>query len=86
MAWTVEWDKRAFKELAKLDRRIQHRILQFLQDRASEDPTRLGQSLAGIWAGLWRYRVGDYRIICDLEEDRLVILVVRVGHRSDVYD
>ncbi len=86
MAWTIEWDTRAFKELSKLDRGVQQRVRRFLRDRASEDPKRLGKSLAGVWAGLWRYRVGDYRIICQLEDDRLVILVVRVGHRSVVYD
>lgn len=88
MAWTVEWDENAAEELEKLDHQAQRRILAYLRDRiaTSEDPRRFGKPLLRDKAGLWRYRVGDYRIICRIEDDRVVVLVLAVGHRSKVYD
>ncbi|MCP4664004.1 MAG: type II toxin-antitoxin system RelE/ParE family toxin [bacterium] len=87
MIWTIEWDARAFRELSKLDRAAQRRIRRYLRERIAtdEDPRRFGESLAGVLAGLWRYRVGDYRIICRIESSRLVVVVVRIGHRKEVY-
>jgi mRNA interferase RelE/StbE len=85
--WTVEWDAAAYRELQALDRPIQHRLVQFLRTRitGAESPRRLGKSLKGEKTGLWRYRVGDYRIICLIEDARQVVVVVALGHRRSVY-
>jgi mRNA interferase RelE/StbE len=87
MAWKVEFDPAAIKELEKLDKTIERRIVEFLRDRVAnlEDPRQIGGSLQGSRSGLWKYRVGDYRVICSLEHDRLVVLVLQVGHRREVY-
>jgi mRNA interferase RelE/StbE len=86
--WTVEFDDRARRELRKLDAATQQTILRYLSERiaGAEDPRQFGKPLRMNLAGLWRYRIGDYRLICRIEEDRLVVLVVKVGHRRDVYE
>ena len=86
MAWSIEFDEGVEKQLARLSPANQRRITDYLETRiATADPRALGQALQGRLAGLWRYRVGDYRIVARLEHDRLVVLVVDVGPRSDVY-
>ena len=87
MIWTVEFDDRAAKELRRLDRSTQKRILRYLRERiaTSEDPRRLGAALAADRKGLWRYRVGDYRLICRIEDKRIVVLVLAIGHRRSIY-
>lgn len=87
MAWTIEYDRRVLKELKKLDRKIQGQILDFFDERIapSPDPRHTGKSLASYFSGLWRYRIGDYRAVCRIEDSNLIVLVVRVGHRSKVY-
>jgi mRNA interferase RelE/StbE len=86
--WAVEFDERARRELRKLDAQIQETILRYLRERiaVAEDPRRFGKPLRRNLAGLWRYRVEDYRLICRIEEDRVVVLVLQVGHRKDVYE
>ena len=86
MAWRIEVTPAAAKELRKLDRQVARRIGLYLQDLATSCayPRQRGKALAANRVGLWRYRVGDYRVICQLEDDRLLVLVVRIGHRSDV--
>ncbi len=86
--WTVEFDDRARRELRKLDPKIQKKILRYLRERVAgcEDPRRFGEALRRNLAGLWRYRVEDYRLICRLEHDRVVVLVLEIGHRSDIYE
>ena len=88
MAWTIEYDPGALKDLKKLDRQIQREILDYMDERVAraKDPRDFGKPLRASRFGLWRYRVGDYRIICELQERRLVVLVVGVGHRSTVYE
>ena len=88
MAWTIEYDPEALKDLKKLDRQIQREILDYMDERVAraKDPRDFGKPLRASRFGLWRYRVGDYRIICELQERRLVVLVVGVGHRSTVYE
>lgn len=88
MAWTVEYDRRVLKDLKRLDRQAQQTILDFFDDRIApaDDPRVFGKPLTASFAGLWRYRIGDYRAICRIEAQRLVVLVVRVGHRSTVYE
>jgi mRNA interferase RelE/StbE len=88
LTWTVEWDDRAARELRKLDRQIQKEILAFFRERiaTAKDPRRFGRALSRDWAGLWRYRVRHYRLICNIEDGQLVVLVVHVGHRKNVYE
>ncbi|MGD0760866.1 MAG: type II toxin-antitoxin system RelE/ParE family toxin [Candidatus Sulfotelmatobacter sp.] len=87
MAWSVEVSPLARKQLDKLDAVISRRIFKFLSERVGklEDPHQIGEQLQGNLSEFWRYRVGDYRIICSLENDRLVVLVLRIGHRREIY-
>ena len=88
MAWAVEFDPDAVKDLKKLDKQVQVRILEFLRTRLSAlaNPRELGEPLAGSKLGnYWKYRVGDWRIICDLRDQRIVVRVLRVGNRREVY-
>ena len=88
MAWRIEYDKDAEREIAKLDRQIAQRIIRFMGSRVAklENPRSIGEALAGSTLGdYWKYRVGDYRIIADIQEARLIVQVVRVGHRREVY-
>lgn len=87
MTWWIEFTPVAAKELRKLDRPVVRRIGRYLQDLVAScgDPRQRGKGLTANQAGLWRYRVVDDRVICQLEEDRLLVLVVRIGHRSAVY-
>jgi mRNA interferase RelE/StbE len=73
--WRIEFDRDAAKELRKLG-----------EPARRENPRRFGKPLAGEFAGLWRYRVGDYRLVVTFEDDRLIVLVLRVAHRREVYD
>ena len=88
MTWKVEWDERARKELRKLDHPAQLEILKYLRERIAgdEDPRRFGKQLLRDMKGLWRYRIGAYRLVCSIEDFRLVVLVFKVGHRGKVYD
>ncbi len=87
MAWKIEFDPAALKELHKLDKPVKRRILKFLHERVVKlaDPRQIGAGLQGTLSGLWKYRVGDYRLLCSLEDNRLVVLVLRIGHRREVY-
>lgn len=88
MAWRIEIHPRAEKELSNLDRKNARRVLRFLRDRIAplEDPRCLDEALKGPEVGrFWKYRVGDYRLICDIQSQQVTILVVRIGHRRDVY-
>ena len=87
MAWTIESEPAAQKELEKLDKPIGRRILKFLYGRVGklDDPRKIGEKLHGTFSEFWKYRIGDYRAICSLEHDRLVVLVLRIGHRREIY-
>ena len=87
MVWKVEISATAEKQIAKLDRSTQLAIRDYLRDRvlASGNPRTLGKTLTGPLAGLWRYRVGDLRVLCQIRDEVLVVLVLRVAHRRDVY-
>ncbi len=87
MAWTVEFHPAARDELAALDRPVQRRIQRFIDERLlkAQDPRRFGQALTGARAGHWKYRVGDWRMIARVRDARLIIYIVRVGHRREVY-
>ena len=87
MTWRVEWDDRARRELRRLDHPVQRMILRYFSERIAtdEDPRRFGKPLRHTLQGLWHYRSGDYRALCHIEEERLVVLVLAVGHRRQVY-
>lgn len=88
MAWTIELDAKAKKQLGKIARADAIRIIAFLEERllSTENPRQLGDALQGSKLGhLWRYRVGNYRILCDIQDERLVVLVIEIGHRREVY-
>jgi mRNA interferase RelE/StbE len=88
LAWRIEFDAAARKEIQRLDRQVAQRILRFLRERVAvaDDPRALGQALKGERDGeFWKYRVGDYRVIARIEDEVMLILVVRIGHRSGVY-
>jgi mRNA interferase RelE/StbE len=86
-AWRIQFDRAAVRDLRKLGADAEARVLRYLRERISDsqDPRRLGHALTGDRKGLWRYRVGDYRIVAAIEDDRFVVLVVAVGHRREVY-
>ena len=88
MAWRIEFDAEASKEFRKLDHTAQRAIAKYFRERIAtdEDPCRFGRTLRGEKTGLWRYRVADYRLICRIEAERLVVVVLVVGHRRNVYD
>ena len=88
MAWQIEFDESAKKELAKLDRQVARRLIDFLKNRvlSLRDPRSVGQALRGSTLGeFWKYRVGDFRIIASIQDDPMIVLVLRVGNRSDIY-
>ncbi len=88
MGWTVEYSPAALRHLKKLDRTIQAEILDYMEHRvaAAANPSDFGKPLRHEKFGLWHYRVRDYRIICELNLKRSVIVVHAIGHRSTVYD
>jgi mRNA interferase RelE/StbE len=87
LAWTIEFEERAERDLSRLDKPIQREIVKYLETRIanSNDPRSFGHALSHNLSGLWRYRVRDYRIVCKFEQDRLIVLIVAIGHRSQVY-
>lgn len=88
MAWRIEFEDAALKELAKLDKQVAKRIIVFLRERVAglEDPRSVGEALKGSKLGeFWKYRVGDYRIITNIEDGVMRILVLKVGNRREVY-
>lgn len=87
MAWRIEFVPAAAKELKKLGKAEAARILATLEHRIAtlDDPRTLGSALTGELGGLWRWRIGDYRVIARIADERITILVVRVAHRRDAY-
>ena len=88
MVWPIEFDEAAKKELAKLDRQVAKRLLDFLKQRviSLKDPRSVGQALKGSKLGeFWKYRVGDFRIIASIQDQKMIILILRVGNRREIY-
>lgn len=86
--WKVEIDKEAKRDLEKLDPQVTRRIERFLYERVAilDDPRGLGEALCGSRLGeFWRYRVGDWRVICRIQDAKLIVLALRIGHRREVY-
>jgi mRNA interferase RelE/StbE len=86
--WRIEFDRDAARDFRKLGEAAKRAILKYLRERiaTADDPRRFGKPLLGDLKGLWRYRVGDCRIVARIEDQRLLVLVVTVGNRRDVYD
>jgi len=87
MAWRVEFSPAADKALGKLDRQQQRRIQKFIETRlqTDNDPHGPGEGYTGPLKGFWKYRIGDYRLVCDIQDRTRTILVVAIGDRKDVY-
>lgn len=88
MTWDYNFTSKARKELKKLGHEPSRKIIEFLDERVAgdENPRRFGKSLKGDLGEYWRYRVENYRILCEIQDGLCVVLVVKLGHRSDVYD
>lgn len=87
-AWTIELTESAANQLRRLDRPVARRIVRFLRERVAtaDDPRSLGAALKGDELGrFWKYRVGDYRVIAEIRDREIRVVVVRIGHRSEVY-
>ena len=88
MGFEVEFDPDAVKDLKKLDRPVQQRLVDFLKTRIAplDDPRSIGEALSGAKLGnYWKYRVGDWRIVCDIQDRRIVVRVLRIGNRRELY-
>lgn len=88
MVWRIEFKPEAMDELGRLDQVVQRRIIKVLRERIAplDNPRSLGQSLTGKELGqFWKYRMGDYRVVCSIMDDVITILVIRIGHRREVY-
>lgn len=88
MAWAIDYTDSARRQLRKLDQQTARRIVDFMDERIAgqENPRSTGKALTGPMLGTyWRYRVGDYRVICDMQDHALRVLVIEVGNRRDVY-
>ena len=88
MAWTIKYAESAVRQLKKLDRSVAIKIIDYLDERVAflEDPRSVGKKLSGPRLGAyWRYRIGDVRVICDVQDLQLIVLVLELGHRKEVY-
>ncbi len=87
MRYSVEFSKKARRELKKLDPNVALTITKWIRKNLEgcENPRRFGKSLTGNYSGKWRYRIGDYRIIAEIQDDKIIILVTAVGHRREIY-
>ncbi|MGH8599435.1 MAG: type II toxin-antitoxin system RelE family toxin [Burkholderiales bacterium] len=88
MAWRIEFSESAVKQLSRLDRQTAQRIMRFLRERVApiDDPRGVGAALRGEVLGkYWKYRVGNYRVICDIRDHIVTVIVVHIGHRREVY-
>ena len=88
MSWSIKYTESAQRQLSKLDRQVAVRVLDYMDERVAglDDPRAIGKNLTGPKIGAyWRYRVGDVRVICDIRDHELLILVIEIGHRREVY-
>ena len=87
MAWRIEYIDTVRKQLKLLDKQIAKRIINFMKERVSsmDDPRNMGKALHGTLGQFWCYRIGDYRIICDIRDKDILVLVLQIGHRKEVY-
>ncbi len=87
MAWTINYTDTAKKQIRKLDKQQARRIIDYMDSRIMRDqnPRARGKALRGVFGEFWRYRIGNVRVICDIQDDVLNVLVVKLGHRKDIY-
>lgn len=87
LVYRVEFSKTAKKQLAKLDKPVAKRIIEWLRERVDgcDNPKLWGASLVGEFSGLWKYRVGTFRLICEIRDGELIVLVIELGHRGEIY-
>jgi mRNA interferase RelE/StbE len=87
LVWQIKFEESARKELLALDRTAQTEVVLYLRSRIATDldPRRFGGPLRKELAGLWKYRIGNYRVICDIKDEEVTVLIIRIGHRSKVY-
>ena len=87
MTWTIEYAKSTRKDIRKIDPKTRTRIRNYLETRIAtlDDPRQLGRVLKGEQGELWRYRVGNYRLICKIQDKVMTVLLVRIGHRKVIY-
>jgi mRNA interferase RelE/StbE len=87
LVWTIEITRTAERQINKLDASAQKSIVRFLRERlkSAQNPRQWGKPLHGDKRGLWRYRIGDFRLICDIQDERITVLVLEVAHRKDAY-
>lgn len=85
MVYKIEFKESAKKSFAKLEKNVQKRIFEFLDKKVRHDPTIYREPLHGDKKGLWKYRIGDYRIVCQINNKQLLVLVVAIGHRREIY-
>lgn len=87
MAWTLDYTATARKQLLKLDKQTSRRIIDFMDERVASrnNPYNTGKALTGALGNFWRYRVGDYRVICDIQDGTLLVLVIEIGNGREVY-
>ena len=88
MAWQIEFDADALEDLRKIDRSVQVRLIGFLRARVAtlDDPRSIGEALSGARLGsYWKYRIVDWRVICDIQDERILIRILRAGHRREGY-
>jgi mRNA interferase RelE/StbE len=85
--WNIEFDKKALDEISALDKPVREIIISFLREKLPymENPRSIGEALQGTLKGIWRYRKGDYRILCKIEDESITILVISAMHRRHVY-
>lgn len=86
--YKVIYDKKAKKQVSKLDPFVSKKIKKWVDDNLIDcnDPYRTGKQLCGTLAKYWRYRVGDYRIIAEIDDEKIIILIVKIGHRREIYN
>ena len=87
MVWKIEYLKSIQKEVRKIDRTSQKKIREYLEEKVAkmENPRDIGKALKGEMKELWRYRIGDYRAICEIQDKAITVLVIQIGHRKNVY-
>lgn len=86
MTYNIRWHEEAINDLKKIDRQTQKKIIARIKDYLSKDPSSLGKPLQGIFKGLYRYRYGSYRIIYAIDRDSVIILILRIADRKNVYE
>lgn len=86
MTWKIKWEDFAVKQLRKLDKQIKKRIISYLKKIVLENPRKQAKPLAGDKSRFWRYKVGEYRIVCRIIDEEFIVLIIAVGHRKEIYN